>query len=117
MNPSKADLFDTAALTQTHTPREREPVAMRFLDSSARPANPAASFRVRLVAILPLLGGEGRGEGGCSTTFGRDFYAPQSRAGFQPARANEVGAEFFNFKTLAFARSLGRLEACPTLAA
>jgi len=51
------------ALILTFSPGEKEQPSFVFRFAEGRPANPVAGFPVRRRKILPLLGGEGRGEG------------------------------------------------------
>ena len=53
----------TLALILTFSPEEKEQRSHLSGFADDRPANPVAGFRVRRQVILPLPGGEGRGEG------------------------------------------------------
>jgi len=61
--------FTAFPLTLTLSLREREQQLPASLTSIIRLANPALRFAKRLDTILPLPGGEGRGEGEHSTNF------------------------------------------------
>ena len=117
MKSSETNLVSTPALIPALSPAERELEAMRFLNLVACPANPAQYFRERRRTFLPLLGGEGQGEGEHTTNCLRDFQSLRCSADVSPARANKVGAQLSNFETLAPARSPGRRDDCPALAA
>jgi hypothetical protein len=59
----------TLALILTFSPGEKEQRSHRSGFADNRPADPVAGFRVRRQVILPLRGGEGRGEGERETFF------------------------------------------------
>jgi len=59
----------TLALILTFSPGEKEQRSHLSGFAIERPANPVAGFRVRRQVILPLRGGEGRGEGERETFF------------------------------------------------
>jgi hypothetical protein len=59
----------TLALILTFSPGEKEQRSHLSGFADDRPTNPVAGFRVTRQVILPLPGGEGRGEGECGTFF------------------------------------------------
>ena len=59
----RKEMVVTLALILTFSPREKEQHSYLSGFADYCPANPVAGFRVRRQMILPLLGGEGRGEG------------------------------------------------------
>jgi hypothetical protein len=62
-------MVEMLALILTFSPEKKEQRSHISGFADNRPANPVAGFRVRRQEILPLLGGEGRGEGERETFF------------------------------------------------
>ena len=60
-------IFHPFPLTLTLSLREREQQSPVLIFSTLCMANPALCFANGRESVLPLLGGEGRGEGECST--------------------------------------------------
>jgi len=85
-------MVETLALILTFSPGEKEePLSVfRFVDD--RPANSVAGFSVRRRKILPLLGGEGRGEGERETFFPAQtqLRAGQDESGGERARTPDA---------------------------
>jgi len=111
-NGIKMRMVETLALILTFSPGEKEQPSYVFRFADGRPANPVAGTSVRRRMILPLLGGEGRGEGERETFSNAKAPPADADCRFQSFR-RDLTARQARLRTETFGR-LARWKHCDT---